>query len=69
MAMDRSEQISMVRDHIVEGQRHVADQRLIIDRLSALGADTLLAEDLLEEFQVTLEEHQRHLDRLLDTPA
>ena len=64
--MDRAEQIAMIRTHIVEGERHVVDQRLIIGRLHELGADTVLAEDLLEEFEVTLAEHQRHLDRLLE---
>jgi uncharacterized coiled-coil protein SlyX len=39
-----------------------------VQRLRELGADTLLAEDLLEEFETCLAEHQLHLDQLLNEP-
>jgi uncharacterized coiled-coil protein SlyX len=63
--MDRAEQIKMIRGHVAQGQRHVASQRDVIKRLAELGSDTRLAEDLLEEFEVTLAEHERHLAQLL----
>jgi hypothetical protein len=63
--MSRAEQIDMIRRHIVEGERHVAAQRDIVERLHDLGADTALAEDLLEEFEATLAQHQVHLAQML----
>jgi hypothetical protein len=59
--MERAEQIEMIRSHIAEGEKHVASQRAIIQRLAELGADTSLAEDILEEFETTLAEHRHHL--------
>jgi hypothetical protein len=64
--MDRSEQIEMIRNHIAEGERHVASQRAIVQRLGKLGADTDLAEDILEEFETTLAEHRRHLALMME---
>jgi hypothetical protein len=63
--MDRAEQIEMVRSHIAQGERHVAAQRDIVVRLRELGADTGLAEDLLEEFETSLAQHQVHLADLM----
>jgi hypothetical protein len=63
--MSRAEQIDMVRRHVADGERHVAAQLDIIERLRELGADTDLAEDLLEEFEAALAQHQVHLAQLL----
>lgn len=57
----------MIRGHIALGERHVASQRSIVDRLSELGADTGLAEEILEEFEASLAEHRRHLAQMLDS--
>ena len=62
--MDRAEQIEMIRKHIAQGGRHVASQRDVIRRLHQLGADTSLADDLLEAFEATLAEHWLHLGRI-----
>jgi uncharacterized coiled-coil protein SlyX len=59
--MSRAEQIEMIRRHIAEGEKHVESQRAVVKRLRELGAETGLAEDLLEEFEATLAEHRRHL--------
>lgn len=56
----------MIRDHSAQGQRHVALQRAIVRRLAELGAETGLAEDILEEFETTLAEHRRHLARAIE---
>jgi hypothetical protein len=64
--MSRAEQLDMIRRHIAEGERHVAKQRDVIERLYELGGDVGLAEDLLEEFEATLAEHRRHLAELAD---
>lgn len=55
------DQIEMIRAHIAQGERHVVSQRAIIRRLSDLGAETDLAEQILEVFEATLAEHRRHL--------
>lgn len=67
--MNRAEQIAMIRSHIAAGERHVASQRAIVQRLDQLGTETGLAEDLLEEFETTLAEHRRHLAELTDDEA
>lgn len=64
--MDRAEQIKLIRDHIAQGERHVASQRAIVHRLTELGADTGLAEDILEEFETSLAEHWQHLAQMTD---
>jgi hypothetical protein len=63
--VDRADQIEMIRSHVAQGERHVASQRDVILRLRELGADTGLAEDLLEEFEATLAEHRRHLAQMI----
>jgi hypothetical protein len=64
--MDRAEQIGMIRRHIAVGERHVASQRAIVRRFIELGANTRLAEDILEEFEATLAEHRHHLAQVMD---
>jgi hypothetical protein len=63
--MSRAEQIDMIPPHRggLEAPRPAA--RHIVKRRHDLGGDVSLAEDLLEEFEVTLAEHQRHLDRIM----
>jgi len=62
--MDQAEQAKMVHRHILQGERHVPSQRAIVDRLTKVGADTTLAEGMLEELETTLAEHQQHLARV-----
>lgn len=57
----------MIRGHIADGERHVASQRAIVQRLTELGADVRLAADILEEFETTLAEHRHHLAQLIST--
>ena len=57
--------IAMIRRHVAEGEKHVASQRAIVQRLRDIGADSALAEDLLEEFEATLEQHRSHLVQVL----
>ena len=61
---DLASDLAMVRRHVAEGQRHVLRQREIIDHLRELGGATNTAEDLLAEFEMTLSEHEAHLERL-----
>jgi hypothetical protein len=63
--MSQTEQIDMIRRHIAEAERHVASQREVVRKLQRLGADTLLAEDILEEFETTLAQHHAHLAQAL----
>jgi hypothetical protein len=62
--MERDEQIAMIRRHVADGERHVASQREVVERLRDLGADTAMAEELLEEFECSLAEHRLHLARM-----
>ena len=64
--MGSSGEIKLIRDHIAQGERHVASQRAIVRRLAELGAETSLAEDILEEFEATLAEHRPHLARAIE---
>lgn len=63
--MSQAEQVEMIRRHIAVGERHVATQRATVERLHELGADTDLAEDILDEFEATLAEHRRHLAQVM----
>ena len=54
----------MIRRHIAEAERRVASQREVVDRLRELGADTRLAEDILEHLEARLAQHHMHLEKL-----
>ena len=58
-------ELAMVRRHVEEGRRHLRSQHAVLAHLLELGADTRVAEELLAEFERTLEEHLNHLNRLL----
>lgn len=57
-------ELEMARRHVVVGERHVARQREIVARLRDIGGATDIAEQLLTEFEATLEDHRAHCDRL-----
>lgn len=52
--------LQMVDDHIALGERHVLRQRELLAWLQSKGHPTEIAEDLLEEFESTLEQHRAH---------
>lgn len=58
-------ELDMVRRHVRQGERHVREQHVRIARLKELGNATIVAEDLLEEMLMVLDEHRLHLARLL----
>lgn len=64
--MDRASQVAMIGRHIAQSERHISSQRSVVERLRELGADTALAEELLEEFESMLAQHRMHLQRLND---
>lgn len=66
--MDRAGTIEMIRAHILQGERHVASQRAIVQRLYRLGGASGLAEDLLAEFERSLAAHRRHLAQVTGQP-
>jgi hypothetical protein len=47
----------MAAHHAREGRQHLANQRRIIARLIRLGADTRLAEDVLDAMMVAQDHH------------
>jgi hypothetical protein len=52
--------LRMADDHIAQGERHIVQQEGLISRLRARGLPTHAAEDLLEEFRATLDQHREH---------
>lgn len=57
-------ELEMVLRHVAEGERHVALQRRIVAHLREIGGDLALAEQLLTEFEASLDQHRAHRDRL-----
>ncbi len=57
--------LAMVERHIVEGRGHIARQHQIVERLVALDGDVEAARGLLAQFEVTLDAHEAHKERLL----
>ena len=54
----------MVRRHVREGEKHLADQQAIIARLKASHLPTEAAEALLATFKDMQQQHEDHLARL-----
>lgn len=60
MSPDESE-LEMVRRHVREGARHVANQRALIVRLKERALPTGEAEALLTTFEDSQRQHEAHL--------
>jgi hypothetical protein len=56
----------MAMRHVETGERHVFEQRQLIDRLAQAGHDTKRSTELLVLFEEMLELHRAHLVRLLE---
>jgi uncharacterized coiled-coil protein SlyX len=59
-----SEDLLRAERHVAEAEQHVAHQESVITKLEAEGADTALAEQLLAEFNSTLNDHRRSRDKI-----
>lgn len=59
-------ELQMVNDHIAQGERHVAEQEELVERLRSHGHPTDMAEDLLAEFRATLVQHRAHRARIVE---
>ena len=57
--------LEMARRHVEQGRHHLQREREIVDAMREKARDTVLAEELLVEFEHTLEIHLTHLRRLL----
>ena len=57
--------LRMVDDHIAQGERHVTRQLELVAWLQSRGYPTEMAEQLLIEFQSTLEQHRSHRELML----
>jgi hypothetical protein len=67
-AMDRASlerRLANAQKHITEGERHVAAQQKLIQRMARLGRDTTRSQRLLETFEETLRLHMADRDKLL----
>ena len=65
--MDRAmilEHLAQSEEHISVGERHIANQLVLIARLERDGLNSKDAKDLLARFQAILGEHVAHRDRL-----
>jgi hypothetical protein len=51
--------------HIVEGMRHIAQQKALIQGMERLGRDTSTSKRLLRIFEETLRLHTAERDKLL----
>jgi len=54
----------MVARHILEGERHIAGQIALLERLRRKGLPPELAEELLERFYLSQAQHEEHRRRL-----
>jgi hypothetical protein len=57
--------LQMVDDHIALGEKHVTRQRELLAWLKSRGHPTDIAEDLLTEFEATLDQHRLHREQML----
>jgi hypothetical protein len=51
--------------HIVEGMRHIAQQKKLIQGMERLGRDTSMSKQLLQTFEETVRLHNADRDKLL----
>ena len=58
-------QLEMVDHHIAQGERHVARQLELVEWLKSRGHPTDLAEQLLADFQSTLNQRRAHRELML----
>ena len=56
--------LDMANRHIAEAERHILRQEEIITGLRTQGADSVLAEELLAEFQAALRMHRDDRDMI-----
>lgn len=52
--------VDMADRHIAEGERHIAQQEVLLTRLCGLALPTEEAEELLETLNATMIEHRAH---------
>ncbi|KPH05108.1 hypothetical protein CO657_36135 (plasmid) [Rhizobium acidisoli] len=57
--------VEMVWRHVVEGEKHLAAQMMLIERLRGKALPTEGAHALLESFYVSQAQHEEHLRRLM----
>ncbi|PDS69885.1 hypothetical protein CO651_21605 [Rhizobium phaseoli] len=56
----------MVARHVLEGEKHLAHQRALIERLGRMGLPTEAAQNLLERFYLLQAQHEEHRQRISD---
>ncbi|AIC29804.1 hypothetical protein IE4771_PB00069 (plasmid) [Rhizobium etli bv. mimosae str. IE4771] len=54
----------MVARHVLEGERHLANQTALIERLRRMGLPTEGAEKFLERFYLLQAQHEEHMHRM-----
>lgn len=65
--MALADDIQMARQHVRQGQRHIAEQRGRIAELERLGLSADKAQEFLEVLESLQSFHDLHLSRLLET--
>ncbi|PDT21249.1 hypothetical protein [Rhizobium hidalgonense] len=56
----------MVARHVLEGEKHLAHQTALIERLRRMGLPTEEAQALLERFYLLQAQHEEHRQRISD---
>jgi hypothetical protein len=59
--------VQMAEGHILQGERHIALQHELINRLREHGLPTEAAEQLLVTFQDTMHSHWEHRAAMLES--
>jgi hypothetical protein len=60
------EHLAKAEQHIADGERRVAEQIILIGRMTEKGQDTALAEEFLQNLEQTLEQWRAHRELILD---
>jgi len=60
------EDLAKADQHIAEGERRVSEQMALIERTTAQGQDTTLAEEFFQDLDQTLKQRRAHRRLILD---
>jgi translation initiation factor 2B subunit (eIF-2B alpha/beta/delta family) len=63
------EHLAQADQHIVDGEKRVAEQMALIKRMTEQGQDTSLTQDFLQNLEQTLEQWHAHRQLILDRIA
>jgi hypothetical protein len=65
MAESDETELELATRHVAEAKAWHAEQSAVVSRMTALGHDTIKAQKLLSDFEVTLDRIRDHQQRLI----